>query len=124
MMHSPGQLFDAGAGARADSSADSMANSTADSSAEGSAGADAGAKLEQAAERLSQKADEAAAGTTAPDPAATPGQDDQPAGTGQQSRLDELRDSSRNAQSERNSGRERDEYLRDDDLGPGADRPW
>ena len=95
-----------------------------DSSAEDSAKAEAGEKLEQAKERLTQKAADAAAGTTSPDPAETPGQDAQAAEPGTQSQLDELKDSTREAQTERNTGRERDEYLRDDAFGPGVDRPW
>ncbi|MDP9996803.1 hypothetical protein [Pseudarthrobacter sulfonivorans] len=85
--------------------------------------AEAGEKLEQAAERLTQKSAEAAAGT-APDPGSSPGQEDTPAEPGHQSRLEELNKSTRDAQSERNSGRERDEYLSDDDFGAGPDKPW
>jgi hypothetical protein len=91
---------------------------------EGGAEAEAGDKLKEAGERLTQKAGEAAAGTTGPHPTKEPGQDGQPAGPGNQNQLDELKDSAREAQSARNSGRERDEYLRDDDFGPGVDRPW
>jgi hypothetical protein len=93
------------------------------SSADDSAEAEAGEKLEQAKERLTQKAGEVAGGTPTPEPG-KPGQDDQPAEPGNQSQLDQLKDSAREAQAERNSGRERDEYLRDDDFDPGADRPW
>lgn len=89
----------------------------------GRAEAEAGEKLEQAAERLTQKSAEAAAGT-APDPGSSPGQEDTPAEPGHQSRLEELNKSTRDAQSERNSGRERDEYLSDDDFGAGPDKPW
>lgn len=85
--------------------------------------AEAGEKLEQAAERLTQKSAEAAAGT-APDPGSSPGQEDTPAEPGHQSRLEELNKSTRDAQSDRNSGRERDEYLSDDDFGAGPDKPW
>ncbi|MEO8284176.1 MAG: hypothetical protein ABI568_12370 [Pseudarthrobacter sp.] len=92
--------------------------------AEGGSDAATADKLKQAAERLAQKADEAAAGTTAPEPDTKPGQAEQPAEPGNQSQLDELKDSAREAQSERNSGQERDEYLRDDDFGSGPDRPW
>ena len=94
------------------------------------AGADAGAdsgsgeQLEQAGERLQQKADAAAADKASPQPSEQPGQDEVPADPGQQSQLEQLKDSAKEAQSERNSGQERDEYLRDDDFGPGVDRPW
>lgn len=90
----------------------------------GQDGAEAGEKLEQAAERLARKADQAAAGTATPDPAETPGQDGKPSETGGQGQLDQLKESSREAHSERNSGRERDEYLHDDDFEPGTDKPW
>ncbi|MCU1517632.1 MAG: hypothetical protein JWQ75_2353 [Pseudarthrobacter sp.] len=93
-----------------------------DAGAQGGTGA--GEKLEQAAERLAQKADGVAGGTPAPGPAETPGQAEQPAEPGSRSQLDELKESTREAQDERNSGRERDEYLRDDDFGPAPDKPW
>lgn len=84
----------------------------------------AGEKLEQTGERLQQKADAAAADNTTPQPLEQPGQDELPVDPGQQSQLEQLKDSAKEAQSERNSGQERDEYLRDDDFGPGVDRPW
>ncbi|MDI3195087.1 hypothetical protein QK290_11675 [Pseudarthrobacter sp. AL07] len=84
----------------------------------------AGEKLGQAAERLQQKADAAATDTASPQPSEQPGQDEVHADPDQQSQLEQLTDSAREAQSKRNSGRERDEYLRDDDFGPGVDRPW
>jgi hypothetical protein len=95
-----------------------------DASAESGSGAGAADKLKQAAERLTRKSSEAAAGTTTPEPAEKPGQAGQPAEPGNQSQLDQLKDSTREAQSERNSGQERDEYLRDDDFDSGPDRPW
>ena len=84
----------------------------------------AGEKLEQAAQRLQQKAEAAAADNNTPQPSEEPGQDDVQADPGQQSQLEQLKDSAKNAQSERNAGQERDGYLRDDDFGPGVDRPW
>jgi hypothetical protein len=91
--------------------------------ADGSGGADTGAgrHLEQAAARLKQKAGDASAGGAAPQPAE--GQP-APADPGLESRLDQLQDSSRDVQRERNTGQERDEYLRDGDYGTGPDRPW
>ncbi|MHA7296824.1 hypothetical protein [Pseudarthrobacter sp. MDT3-1] len=99
-------------------------DSGADAGADASAESGAGEQLKQAAERLQQKADAAAADNTTPQPPEAPGQDALPADPGQQSQLEQLRDSAREAQSERNSGQERDEYLRDDGFGPGVDRPW
>ncbi|MGO4186565.1 hypothetical protein [Pseudarthrobacter sp. TAF60_1] len=98
-----------------------------DATAEGgSGGTDAAAaavKLKQAAERLTRKGEEAA-GTAAREPRSKPAESSQPPDPGKQSQLDQLKDSSRQAQSERNSGQERDEYLRDDEFRTGADRPW
>ncbi|ALV44090.1 hypothetical protein AU252_20190 [Pseudarthrobacter sulfonivorans] len=100
------------------------ADAGADASAESGAESGAGEQLKQAAERMQQKADAVAADNTTPQPPEVPGQDELPADPGQQSQLEQLRDSAREAQSERNSGQERDEYLRDDGFGPGVDRPW
>lgn len=87
----------------------------------GGAETGAGGQLERAAERLKQKADDAAAGGATPQPA-----EGQPAPSdpGRESQLEQLQESSREAQRERNTGQERDEYLRDDDYGSGPDRPW
>ncbi|WP_255769485.1 hypothetical protein [Pseudarthrobacter sulfonivorans] len=93
-----------------------------DSSAGGSAGA-AADKLKQAGERLTRKG-EAAAGALAPGPGTHSGEPAQPAEPGTQSQLDQLNESSRQAQGQRNAGQERDEYLRDDNFGSGAERPW
>ena len=41
-----------------------------------------------------------------------------------QTRLEQLNDSARNSQLERNNGQERDEYLRDGDYSSGPDKPW
>lgn len=42
----------------------------------------------------------------------------------QQGKLEQLEDSARQAQRERNSGREREEYLGDTEYAPGPERPW
>ena len=83
---------------------------------------DAGNKLEQAGTRLQQKAE--AAGKASPQPPEAPAADAPPADPAQQSQLEQLKDLAKEAQRERNSGQERDEYLGDTDLGPGADKPW
>jgi hypothetical protein len=95
-----------------------------DAGADTGAGAGPGDKLEQAGERLRQKADAAAAANTIPQPSERPGEDEPVADPARQSQLEQLKDSAKEAQTERNSGQERDEYLRDDDFGPGVDRPW
>ncbi|MDT0194095.1 hypothetical protein Q9R30_01825 [Arthrobacter sp. AB6] len=41
-----------------------------------------------------------------------------------QSQLQQLEDSARQGQRERNSGREREEYLEDTGYAPGPERPW
>lgn len=84
----------------------------------------AGEKLGQTGERLRQKADAAASESITPQPSEQPGTDQPSANPGQQSQLEQLNDSAKEAQGERNAGQARDEYLRDDDFGPGADRPW
>ena len=94
-----------------------------DASAEGGPGTEAADKLNQAGERLTRKGEENA-GPGKPGAAKTPGESGQPAEPRSQSQLDQLKDSTREARSERNSGQERDEYLRDNDFGSGADRPW
>lgn len=94
------------------------------SGADAGADSSAGEQLKQAAERLQQKAGAAAADNTTPQPPEEPGQGELPADPGQQSQLEQLRDNAREAQSDRNSGQERDEYLRDYGFGPGVDRPW
>lgn len=85
--------------------------------------AEAGAagRLAEARERLEGKiaagqpaAPEGGAGEESPE--------DGPAET-RQGKLDQLQDSSRQAQRERNSGREREEYL-DSNGGSAPDRPW
>lgn len=86
-------------------------------------GTGAGEKLDQAADRLGQKAADAAAGDATPQPTKSP-QQEQPADPGRQSQLEHLEESGREAQRERSTGQERDEYLRDDDYGSGPDRPW
>ena len=42
----------------------------------------------------------------------------------QQGKLEQLEDSARQAQRERNSGREREEYLGDTEYAPAPERPW
>jgi hypothetical protein len=52
------------------------------------------------------------------------GGEDPEAGSPSGSQLKELAESARESQRERNSGREREDYLRDTEYAPGADRPW
>jgi hypothetical protein len=84
--------------------------------------AGAGGRLAEARERLEGKI--SAAGQPA-DPAPGPGEESPLDGPGdaQQGQLDQLQDNSRQAQRERNSGREREEYL-DSSDGTAPDRPW
>jgi hypothetical protein len=90
-----------------------------------SAAPDAGKKLEQAEARLRQKSEEAKAGEGAGErPEGGQPEAPTPADPERQSQLEELRDSARDSQLERNNGKERDEYLRDGDYGAGPDKPW
>lgn len=87
----------------------------------GDSSADSGVRLSEAEERLNQKLD-AAAATEAPGD--SPRQEAPAEESAQQSQLEKLEESARQAQRERNAGRERDEYLDDTDYGSGTDRPW
>lgn len=85
----------------------------------------AGETLLQAETRLRQKSDDAKAGEGAePQADGYDGDSPAPANPERQSQLEQLKDSARNSQLERNNGQERDEYLRDSDDGSGPDRPW
>jgi hypothetical protein len=91
---------------------------------DGSAAQDAGEKLEQAEARLRQKSGDAKAGAGAePQPDGNGGAPAE-ADPGRQTQLEQLKDSARNSQLERNNGQERDEYLRDGDYGAGPEKPW
>lgn len=90
-----------------------------------SAAADAGEKLDQAEARLRQKSGDAKAAEGAGqqpegDKPEAPSEPD----PGKRNQLEELKDSARNSQLERNDGQERDAYLRDGDYGAGPDKPW
>lgn len=84
---------------------------------------DAGEKLEQAEARLRQKSDDAKAGAE-PQPGDAKGESPADADPERQTQLEQLKESARNSQLERNNGQERDEYLRDGDYGSGPDKPW
>ena len=88
----------------------------------GAGNPDTGGRFADAKERLESKlgaAGQAAAGTPAPGEDPPPNTSADP----RQGQLDQLQDSARQAERERNSGREREEYL---DTGDGiaAERPW
>ena len=84
----------------------------------------AGDRLAAAEARLRSKLADAGANQA---PEAGPAEND-PGKAGpdspQQSQLQQLEDSARQAQRERNSGREREEYLEDAEYAPGPGRPW
>lgn len=86
------------------------------------AAADSGQRLSQAGDRLSGKLGAAA------EPGESEGdspQDQTPQEeSAQQSQLEQLEESTRQAQRERNAGRDREEYLKDTDYSSGPDRPW
>jgi tetratricopeptide (TPR) repeat protein len=88
----------------------------------GTEAAESGQKLSEAEGRLKGKLEGAAEGQ-----AGTPkesGEVQPEAGTPSRSQLEELAESGRESQRERNSGREREDYLSDTDYAPGPDRPW
>ena len=86
---------------------------------------DAGEKLDQAETRLRQKSEEAKAGEgTGRQPDGEKPEAPSEPDPRQQTQLEELKDSARNSQLERNNGQERDEYLRDGDYGSGPEKPW
>lgn len=94
-------------------------------SGSGEAAGGAGDRLEQAEQRLQQKTEEAKAGSGQPqEQGADDGKQAPEPDAGNQSQLDQLKDSARESQRQRSDGRERDQYLRDNDYGPGPDRPW
>ncbi|WP_163164056.1 hypothetical protein [Arthrobacter sp. Alg241-R88] len=88
----------------------------------GTEAAEAGQKLSEAEDRLKGKLEGAGNGQ-----AGTPkdaGKVEPEAGTPSRSQLEALAESGRESQHERNSGREREDYLSDTDYAPGPDRPW
>lgn len=89
------------------------------------AAGDAGEQLRQAQQRLDGKLDklrnqlQAGAG---PDTEGNGASDAPP--TRQQTQLEQLRESGKSAQQERNRGLQREEYLNGDSPGPLTDKPW
>jgi hypothetical protein len=88
-----------------------------------SGGQEAGEKLKQAEARLQQKSQDVKSGAV-PQLQGEPGEPQQEPGPERQSQFDQLKDSARDSQLERNHGQERDDYLSDSDYGPGPDKPW
>lgn len=100
-----------------------VANAAPEACFSGGAAAMAGEQLTGAEARLAEKLGAAAgAPTKGGDAAQESAAEEQP--SPQQSQLDQLEENARKAERERNSGREREEYLRDDDYSTGPDRPW
>ncbi|WP_258061945.1 hypothetical protein [Arthrobacter sp. ZGTC412] len=88
------------------------------------AGAEAGGKFTQAEERLRDKLEGAGAGAGQEERQQEPGEEEQQADAPNETQLEELAESARESQRERNNGREREEYLGDSEYAPGPDRPW
>lgn len=86
-------------------------------------GQETGEKLKQAEARLQQKSQDGKSGA-APQPQGETGEPQPEPAPERQSQFDQLKDSARESQLERNNGQERDDYLRDSDYGPGPDKPW
>jgi hypothetical protein len=87
-----------------------------------SGGEETGEKLKQAESRLKQKSQDGKS-EAAPQPEGETG-DPQPEAPERQSQLDQLKDSARDSQLERNTGQDRDDYLSDSDYGAGPGKPW
>lgn len=85
--------------------------------------AEAGERLTEARERLAGKAAAAQGDAGRPDVDSGAGEEDTQTAP-QQGQLEQLEESARQSQRERNSGREREEYLNDGDHAAGPDRPW
>jgi hypothetical protein len=91
----------------------------------GGAAAEAGEKLSQAGQRLNGKLNWARGSAEEQGNAAEEGTPDEPkADPPGQDQLKQLEESARKSQRERNTGRERPDYLEDSGTGPGVDRPW
>lgn len=88
----------------------------------GDAAEDSGQRLSQAGDRLNGKLEAAAEPGEAQE--GSPQDQTSKEESAQQSQLEQLEESARQAQRERNAGREREEYLNDTDYSSGPDRPW
>ncbi|ACL40094.1 conserved hypothetical protein [Pseudarthrobacter chlorophenolicus A6] len=91
----------------------------------GTANGSAGERLEEAGGRLAGKLDAAGkGGDAAQEPAEDPAQAEEEAEPPQQGQLEQLEESARQSQRDRNSGREREDYLNDAGYNQDPDRPW
>lgn len=85
----------------------------------------AGERLDEAGGRLAGKLEAAGKdGDAAQQPTEDPGPLEKEADSPQQSQLEQLEESARQSQRERNTGREREDYLNDTGYNQGPDRPW
>jgi hypothetical protein len=102
-----------------------VAGAAPDGCFEAGASADAGGKLHEAEGRLDGKLKAAGENGDAHEEPAPESPQDEP---GQESahadQLEQLRENARQSQLERNSGRERGDYLKDSGNAPGPGRPW
>ncbi|MCT9624363.1 hypothetical protein HWD94_04405 [Pseudarthrobacter equi] len=84
-----------------------------------------GERLDEANGRLAGKLEAAGKdGDAAQQPAEDAGPAEEEADSPQQSQLEQLEESARQSQRERNTGREREDYLNDTGYNQGPDRPW
>ena len=91
----------------------------------GGAAADAGEKLSEAEGRLNGKLNTARDSAAEHGNAAEESASEEPeADSPSPNQLEQLEQSARESQRERNNGRERSDYLEDSGTGPGVDRPW
>ncbi|MEV7572798.1 hypothetical protein AB0P28_06790 [Pseudarthrobacter sp. NPDC089323] len=89
----------------------------------GTSAEDAGKQLTEAERRLDEKLAAAAQPAEAPGES-QPEDSSEEQASPQQSQLEQLEESARQAERERNAARERDDYLRDTSGDAGPDRPW
>jgi tetratricopeptide (TPR) repeat protein len=116
---------DAAAAAALFTEALEVAGAAPDGCFSGDATADAGGKLSEAEGRLNGKLNTARESAGEQGSAAEESGPEEPeADSPSPNQLEQLEQSARESQRERNNGRERSDYLEDPDTGPGVDRPW
>jgi len=116
---------DTGAGAALFTEALEVVGAAPDGCFSGGAAADAGEKLSEAEGRLNGKLNTARDSAAEHGNAAEESASEEPeADSPSPNQLEQLEQSARESQRERNNGRERSDYLEDSGTGPGVDRPW
>jgi tetratricopeptide (TPR) repeat protein len=119
------RLADAASAAALFTEALEVARAAPDGCFSGGPAAEAGGKLNEAAGRLNGKLGAATGSAGEQAGAAEESAPSEPeADSPDLSQLEQLEESARESQRERNTGRERADYLEDSRADPGPDRPW